>query len=110
MPKGLETVISVCRGKMHVESARMQIICDHLLGVILECQKAQIAEQRFEYGGRNVRPVQHPFEFRAIDHVTFERGQKYLRCVGENDDAQRYRKVLHVDAPLDFRPAPIADL
>lgn len=66
----------------------MQIICDHLLRVILKCQKAQIAEQRLEYGGRDMRPIQHPFEFRAIDHITFECWQKDLRCVGEHDDAK----------------------
>lgn len=80
----------------------MQIICDHLLGVILECQKAQIAEQRLEYGGRNMRPIQHPFEFRAIDHITFECWQKYLRCVREDNDTQRYWEILHIDAPFDF--------
>lgn len=55
-------------------------------------------------------PVEHPVEFGAIDEVALERRQKYLRGIAEDDDAQGYRKVLHVHGPLDPGPAPVADV
>lgn len=90
-----------------LERGRVQVVGDHLLRVVLERQKAHVAEQRLEYGGQDVAPLQHPVELGSVRQVTLERGQEYVRRVTEHDHSQRYGEVLHVDGPLDLTPAPV---
>lgn len=82
----------------------------YLLGIVLEGQETDVSEQGLEDGGPYVRPVQHPLELGGVDHVALERRQEYLGCVGEDDDAEADRKVLHVHRPPHHAPAPVADL
>lgn len=93
-----------------LEGGRVQVVGDHLLRVVLEREEAHVAEQRLEYGGRDVAPLEHPVELGPVDEVTLERGQEYLRRVAEHDHAQRYGEVFHVDGPLDLAPAPVGQL
>lgn len=71
-----------------LKALRVQIVGNHLLCIVLEGQKADIPESGLKHSSRYVRPVQHPVEFGAIDHVALERGQKDLGGVREDDDAQ----------------------
>lgn len=88
----------------------MQIIGDHLLGVVLEGEEADVAEEGLEDGGPDVRPVEHPLELRGVLHVALQRGEEDLGRVGENDDSEADGKVGKVEGPLHLRPTPVADL
>jgi hypothetical protein len=82
----------------------------YLLRVILEGQKADPSENGLKSCSSNVTPVEHPVKFAAIDEITFERREEYLRRVTEDDNTQGYGELLHVDAPLDLCPSPISNL
>lgn len=82
----------------------------HLLRVVLEGEEADPAEYRLEGRRGYMAPVEHPVELAAIYEVTLERRQEDLRRVAEDDYAKGNRKCLHIERPLDLRPAPVADL
>lgn len=88
----------------------MQVVRYDLLCIVLEGQEADVAKDSFECSCSNMRPVQHPIELGPVYHVAFQGGQKDLRCVGEDNDAQRYWEFAHVNAPSDTAPAPLGDL
>lgn len=93
-----------------LKSWREQVVGDHLLRVVLEGEEAHVAEDCFEGGCCDVRPVQHPVELGPIDHVPFECGQEDLRRVREDDDSEGNGELAHVDAPSHATPAPLGDL
>jgi len=71
-----------------LEALRVQVVGDDLLRVILEGQKADVPESSLKHCSRDVRPVQHPIELGAVDHVALEGGQKDLRGVREDNHTQ----------------------
>lgn len=93
-----------------LEASRMQVIRDHLLRVVLEGQKTDPAEERFECSRGDVTPVQHPIELGAIDEIALEARQEDLRRIAEDNHAKRDREVLYVDRPLHLRPTPVTNL
>ena len=80
------------------EALRGQIVGDDFLGVSRPSQETDVAEKRFENGGRNVAPVEHALESFRFLHVAFQGRQEDLRRVAEDDDAQRNGESEDVDA------------
>lgn len=80
------------------------------MGVILKSHETDPTEYWFEGSRGNVTPVEHPFKFTSINKISLEGGQKNLGRITEDDDAERYWKLFHVETPLDLGPAPVADL
>jgi len=50
----------------------VQVVCDHLLRIVLECQEADPTKERFECGCSDVTPIQHPIKLGAIDQIAFK--------------------------------------
>lgn len=92
------------------EPGGMEVVRDDLLRIVLEREEADVAEERLEDGGPDVRPVQHPLELGRVLHVALKRRQEDLRRVREDDHAETDREVLDVHRPAHLAPAPIANL
>lgn len=92
------------------EPGRREVVGYDLLRVVLEGQEADVAEDRLEYGGGDVAPVEHPLELGPVDQVALQGGEEDLRRVGEDDDAKRDGEVLEVQSPLDLAPAPLGQV
>ena len=91
-----------------LEALRRQVVGDDLLRGALPREEADVAEQRLEGGGGDVRPVEHAHEPARVAHVPLQRRQEDLRRVREHDDAQADGEVQKVDAQLHLGPAPLA--
>jgi len=65
----------------------VQIVCDHLLRIVLECQEADPTKKRFECGRSDVTPIQHPIKLGAIDQIAFKGRQEDLRCIAKDNHA-----------------------
>ena len=89
---------------------RAQVVDDLLVGVLLEGEEADVAEDGLEGGCRDVRPVEHALELALVDHVLLERGQEDLRGVAEDDDAQGDREAENVDVDRHLGEGPVVDL
>ena len=89
---------------------RAQVVDDLLVGVLLEGEEADVAEDGLEGGCRDVRPVEHALELALVDHVLLERGQEDLRGVAEDDDAQCDRETENVDVDRHLGEGPVVDL
>lgn len=89
------------------EAGGREVVCDHLLGVVLERKEADVAEYGLEDCSRDVAPVQHPLELRPVDEVTFQCGEEDLGRVREHNNSKRNREVFEIQSPLNLAPSPL---